>query len=67
MIEIDYTDIDSMVEILEENQLHTVISTVYLFTEAHGVAQLNLIKACDKSSATKRFIPSEYGIVYTAE
>jgi hypothetical protein len=33
--------------------------------DATSTAQLNLIEAAERSSSTKRFIPSEYGIRYT--
>jgi hypothetical protein len=50
---------------LEENQIHTVIST--LNTGGDDTAEFNLVEASDKSSVTKRFIPSTWGIEYTEE
>ncbi|KAL6411925.1 hypothetical protein AUP68_04305 [Ilyonectria robusta] len=61
---VDYTNIDSIREVLEKNNIHTVISCVNYEGDALAVAQLNLIKASTNSSTTKRFIPSTFGIAY---
>jgi hypothetical protein len=62
---VDYNDVAALVKILEENQIHTVIST--LNTGGDDTAEFNLVEASDKSSVTKRFIPSTWGIEYTEE
>jgi hypothetical protein len=55
--------VPSIAELLEKNNVDTVISTV---TSVSTVApELALISAADKSSTTKRFIPSIWGIPYT--
>ncbi|KAL4886509.1 NAD(P)-binding protein [Aspergillus karnatakaensis] len=61
-VAVDYSDIDSLVTVLEKHNIDTVISTVNLIPEGAGEAQLNLIKAAEKASVTKRFIPSEFSV-----
>ncbi|EOO01018.1 putative -like family protein [Phaeoacremonium minimum UCRPA7] len=65
-IQVDYSDVESLSEALEKNNIHTVVSCVSYEGDALKVAQINLIKAASKSSATKRFIPSTFGIEYLA-
>ncbi|VUC33471.1 unnamed protein product [Clonostachys rosea] len=59
-LQVDYTDVDSLVKALQEREIDTVVSTINLETEAGTQSQLNLITAADKSQVTRRFIPSEY-------
>ncbi|EEU36823.1 uncharacterized protein NECHADRAFT_42269 [Fusarium vanettenii 77-13-4] len=65
IIAIDYTDIDSMTKVLEDNKIDTVIST--LFVTFDGKPQVNLIHAAEASKHTRRFIPSIWGIPYSRE
>ncbi|KAM0549492.1 hypothetical protein ACHAPJ_009308 [Fusarium lateritium] len=60
----DYDDIDSMVAILEANQIDTVISTINIGGEAARQSEVNLIKSADKSSITRRFIPSHFVVPF---
>ncbi|KAB2570131.1 Bifunctional pinoresinol-lariciresinol reductase 2 [Lasiodiplodia theobromae] len=64
---VDYADIDGLVAKLEETQVNVVISALSMQDDACGQAQLNLIEAANRSKCTKRFLPSEFGIHYTAE
>ncbi|TID04711.1 Isoflavone reductase-like protein A622 [Colletotrichum higginsianum] len=66
-ISADYTNLDSLIKILESQNIDTVISTIGLHNEATEKAQLNLIEAAKRSSKTKRFIPSEFGAMNTPE
>ncbi|KAL1622036.1 hypothetical protein SLS56_008920 [Neofusicoccum ribis] len=61
-IQVDYYDVDGLKDTLEKHQINTVISATSINGSADGQAQLNLIKASEKSSATKRFIPSEWAL-----
>lgn len=61
----DYTDVNSLTAQLEENKVHTVISA--LSSISGPDPELALIRAAEKSSVTKRFIPSVYGIKYNPE
>lgn len=65
MLAIDYGSIDSIVRVLEENKIDTVISTIG--SEAGTDSERALIEAANKSSTTKRFIPSNWGLKYTPE
>ncbi|KAL4758767.1 NAD(P)-binding protein [Aspergillus foveolatus] len=61
----DYFNVESLTHLLESNKIDTVISAVSLTTDDTSDAQLNLIEAAEHSSSTKRFVPSEFGILYT--
>jgi hypothetical protein len=63
-LKVDYTNVESIRAVLQENDIHTVISCVNYGGDALAVAQLNLIAAATASSVTKRFIPSSFGINY---
>ncbi|KAB2109872.1 hypothetical protein AG0111_0g2243 [Alternaria gaisen] len=65
IIAVDYDNIESMKKILEENDVHTVISTIFLTTSAKP--QNNLVMAADASKVTKRFVPSIWGVPMTRE
>jgi hypothetical protein len=60
---VDYTSIDTLTKVLEDNRIQTVISAL----NTMGVAEpeLNLIAAADRASATTRYIPSIWGAEYT--
>ncbi|KAM5360395.1 hypothetical protein ACJZ2D_013774 [Fusarium nematophilum] len=60
-IPVDYQDVDSVVKLLEEHKVDTVISTINIETDGPSQAQLGLIEAAEKSQTTRRFIPSEFG------
>ncbi|CAG8219838.1 unnamed protein product [Penicillium salamii] len=64
---VDYTNVNSLREILEEHNIHTVICAIGYEGDAPGVSQLNLIKAAEASVATIRFVPSAFACVYTPE
>ncbi|OQE24241.1 hypothetical protein PENFLA_c010G03236 [Penicillium flavigenum] len=61
----DYSNVESLANVLESNMIDTVVSAVSVIDDATSTAQLNLIEAAERSSSTKRFIPSEYGMRYT--
>ncbi|KAK1655842.1 hypothetical protein BDP81DRAFT_305723 [Colletotrichum phormii] len=62
--EVDYANVDALKTFLEENDIHTVISAFGITATSLATSQLNLIKAADLSSATKRFIPSSFAMRY---
>jgi len=65
VLAIDYTDVNSIVKVLEDHKIDTLISTLgSMFGQD---PELALIQAADKSKSTKRYIPSAWGIKYTAE
>ncbi|KAF5253248.1 hypothetical protein FANTH_1844 [Fusarium anthophilum] len=65
VIAVDYTDVDKLAATLETNSIDTVISTINALGDVS--AELNLIKAAEKSASTKRFIPSIWGVKYTQD
>ena len=65
IIAIDYEDLSSLTKILEEEKIWTLIST--LDTNAGAEPEQALIRAADKSSVTKRYIPSIWGAPYDEE
>lgn len=64
-VAVDYNDVSSIARRLEENAVHTIISTLPMTSEECSQSQVNLIRAADKSTCTKRFIPSEYAHINT--
>lgn len=63
----DYGNIEQVTELLESQNVHTVISTIAVLTEATGKSELDLVAAADKSSVTKRFIASNWGGVIPSD
>ncbi|KAF9871596.1 NmrA-like family protein [Colletotrichum karsti] len=62
--QVDYSDIEALKSFLEEHDIHTVISAFGITATSLATSQLNLIRAADQSSATKRFIPSSFAMRY---
>ena len=56
----DHTSISSG-KTLEENNIHTVISTIVMYDPEAAQAERSFIAAADKSSCTKRFVVSNWG------
>ncbi|KAI8179641.1 Oxidoreductase BOA1 [Colletotrichum sp. SAR 10_86] len=65
-VAVDYANVDSLVSVLQENSVEIVISAVNNITGEND-AELNLIRAAERSSTTKRFIPSYFGVPYLPE
>ncbi|KAH1506281.1 hypothetical protein KXX06_008961, partial [Aspergillus fumigatus] len=64
---VDYNNIPSLVQVLEQHTIHTIISAIGIFDATTSQSQLNLIQAAEESSVTKRFIPSEYSFIQTKD
>ncbi|OGM43846.1 hypothetical protein ABOM_007557 [Aspergillus bombycis] len=58
LIAVDYSDIDSLVDVLELNNIGTVIATINAL--GNSLPERNLVRAAEKSSKTTRFIPSTF-------
>jgi len=58
---VDYNDIEQLTKTLDENNVHTVISTIVMMDPAAAKAEVNLVAAAAKSSPTKRFVASNWG------
>ncbi|KAF4872122.1 Oxidoreductase BOA1 [Colletotrichum siamense] len=67
VVVVDYTSIQSLTEVLDTHEVHTVISTVSIADDASGMTQMNLIEAAVACQHTKRFMPSEFGAKYDDE
>jgi saccharopine dehydrogenase-like NADP-dependent oxidoreductase len=61
LVATDYKDVAVLTKILEDNNVHTVISALAMMPNAGGLLELNLIRAADASKTTKRMVPSEFG------
>ncbi|KAF2762470.1 NAD(P)-binding protein [Pseudovirgaria hyperparasitica] len=59
---VNYENVDELRNILQQNNVEVVISTLLLSSETVARAQLNLIRAASQTSTVKRFIPSEFYI-----
>jgi saccharopine dehydrogenase-like NADP-dependent oxidoreductase len=62
VIAVDYDDVDALQAVLEKHEINTVISALALHIIGVGSAQINLIKAADKSEPTKRFVTSTWAV-----
>lgn len=60
---VDYMDIPGMTQVLEAEQVHTLISNVFI-SDGITPSQHNLIYAAEASSVTKRFVPSTFDVPY---
>ncbi|KAH8688704.1 hypothetical protein BGW36DRAFT_434003 [Talaromyces proteolyticus] len=61
LVATDYKGVAALTKILEDNNVHTVISTLFMSPNGAGLLEQNLIRAADASKTTKRFVPSEFG------
>jgi hypothetical protein len=58
---VDYNDIESLTKILDDNSIHTIISTIAVRDEVAAQSELNMIAAATKSSSVKRYVASCWG------
>nr|AQV04221.1 SwnN [Chaetothyriaceae sp.] len=65
-IAVDYTDVEQMKRVLQENNVEVVVSALLLLDESIAQAQINLIRAAAQSGTVTKFIPSEYYIDFHA-
>ncbi|KAI8173121.1 hypothetical protein KHU50_004832 [Colletotrichum sp. SAR 10_65] len=64
---VNYPDIEGTAKILETNKIDTVISAMGVVTAEISVSQVQLVKAADRSSTTKRFVVSAYDMLHKRE
>ncbi|OHW97590.1 NADB-Rossmann family domain-containing protein [Colletotrichum incanum] len=62
--QVDYSDVDALKAFLEQKGVHTVISALGITATSLATSQLNLVRAAEQSSVTRRFIPSSFAIRY---
>ncbi|KNG52515.1 nmra-like family protein [Stemphylium lycopersici] len=58
---VDYTNDAQLKDTLEQNNVHTVISTILMLDPVSAEAERNMIAAADKATCTKRFVASSWG------
>ncbi|VUC36294.1 unnamed protein product [Clonostachys rosea] len=63
-VEIDYSSIDAISEILLKLEVDTVISALNLHWSGASDSQINLIRGAAASGVVTRFIPSEFNVDY---
>ncbi|KAH7131120.1 NmrA-like family protein [Dactylonectria macrodidyma] len=64
LIQTDYSSESEVTRLLVEHNIDTVICTFALDFQAASDSQVTLIRAAEKASAVKRFIPSEFNVDY---
>lgn len=58
----DYTDVEAVTRVLEENNVHTVVSAIMMMSNGGPPPrEIELIRAADASKVTKRMISSDWG------
>ncbi|KAI8723005.1 NmrA domain-containing protein [Fusarium sp. LHS14.1] len=62
----DYSNPESIADVLRSNGTEVVISTIGILFEDTRRAQMNLIEGAEKSGTVKRFAPSEFAYEYLA-
>lgn len=60
ILAVKYDNVDALTKVLESNKVEVVIST--LDTNYGGGPEFALIQAANKSSVTRRYIPSVWGM-----
>lgn len=66
IVTVDYSSIEDITRVLEDNGVHTLISNVFI-SDGITPSQHNLIYGAEASSATKRFVPSTFDVPYNEE
>jgi len=59
---VDYNNVEQLTKILDANNVHTIISTILMIDPIAAQSELNLVTAAAKSSSTKRFVASNWGL-----
>ncbi|CCF43457.1 hypothetical protein CH063_03078 [Colletotrichum higginsianum] len=64
---VNYANVEATGKALEENKIGTVISAMSVMSPEVSAAQVNLVKAAQKSNSTRRFVVSAYDMMYTRD
>ncbi|GJC83394.1 oxidoreductase swnN [Colletotrichum liriopes] len=68
IIVVDYANVEATTKVLEDNNIHTVISAITMLPPPGEVPrELELIRAADASKTTKRIISSGWGVPHTEQ
>ncbi|TGJ83449.1 hypothetical protein E0Z10_g5288 [Xylaria hypoxylon] len=63
---VDYSNVEQMKHVFQENNVEVVVSALLLSDEGVAQSQINLIRAAAQSGTVTKFIPSEYYIDFHA-
>ncbi|KAE8312543.1 hypothetical protein BDV41DRAFT_538770 [Aspergillus transmontanensis] len=66
-VQVGYNDATALARTLDQHEVHTIISAIGIISDETSQSQLTLINAAAQSSATRRFIPSEYSFIQTKD
>ncbi|KAF4946630.1 hypothetical protein FSARC_14148 [Fusarium sarcochroum] len=64
---VDYSSVDNLKNVLEDHDIHTVISALNTLPEGGVPPEVNLVRAAQASKTTRRFIPSNWGVPLVGE
>ncbi|KAJ3548981.1 hypothetical protein NM208_g568 [Fusarium decemcellulare] len=64
VLAIDYGDPAAISRVIDDHQVHTIISVMTVPGQTSSNSQINLIRGAALSRTCKRFAPSEFGVVY---
>jgi hypothetical protein len=67
VLAVDYNNIEQLAQVLEENKVHTIVSTIMMIDPRAAASELNLVAAANKSSCTKRFVASNWGVASSTD
>lgn len=58
---VDYNNIEQIAKTLEQNKVHTIVSTIVMYDPVAAQSERNLIEAAAKAATVKRFVQSNWG------
>ncbi|RFU24671.1 hypothetical protein B7463_g11671, partial [Scytalidium lignicola] len=61
ILEVDYSNVNALAKVLEQNSIDTVISAMNTLPSASESSEINLIYAASASNCTRRFVPRKTG------
>jgi hypothetical protein len=65
VLAVNYDDVPGLTRTLEDNNVHTVISTITMMPiDGSTPKEVEVIQAADASKTTRRLISSDWGIPY---
>ncbi|KAI0551288.1 NAD(P)-binding protein [Xylaria curta] len=62
VLTVDYSDIQALTQVLEDNNVHTLISALTFNTQGGEPPELQLALAADASKTTKRYVANNWGV-----
>ncbi|KAL6409927.1 hypothetical protein AUP68_06333 [Ilyonectria robusta] len=61
IIVVDYSDVESLKDVFEQNGIDTIVSALSSMPEGGAPPEVNLVRAAEASKTTRRFIASNWG------